>query len=807
VLPGFGLPLSVRPADPTQALGSPFGFTQIDPVTGNPAPVVNEMVDYGWEYAVQNAILSRAENDFIRPMIFHAKEAVPLAPSETSAVMNGTAVDVSWADNATTEYKFEIWRADKLVNLDANDPTVNLGSFELIGTALANSSRFQDTLQRPDGSPLLVNNLNVSGGDALAYKVVAVGANGSSESPIAITPLQPGAPFAPINMTAVAQSDTAMLVSWVDQASNELGFFIERDLNGAGWQPLGATTKIGTSATNVDLLRNLPANRLSLLDTGLAAGDNVTYRIKAVNTEDYSDPAESLPVTTLAVPAMTLVTAATDSPSQVTLNWTTPALSGAQQISSYQIVRTGGAGPAVTYAALANATSFVDTGLAQHTSYTYTVRPMNGLGAAPLYGMATEAAATTYYAPVTLNTLSAVSTAPTNATLSWTGGAPATSYLIERCEYSAANFDCTASTSQWLPSVTLQAPASGYSDNTVNGNVTYAYRVTATNGVIGNTTAANVSNTLQTSVLTAGGVPVNAPTNLSAVLSYTLNRVDLTWIDRATNETSFIIERSVDGVNFSQVGVAAPRTGTTGRTRTFTDSSVAQGNTYYYRVRAQNLNGTIVSNSLPSAPPLRVDYFLTAPTALTATIARSNRITLSWKDESTSETGFAVWRSENGGAATQIGNVGFNVTQGSSTGTTVTFNDNTTFTLGSTYEYYVTATNGPATSAPSNKFSVPFVAPDPTTLTAVSVSPSAGSRTRSDVTLTWTPSTGATGYTLQVMAPGATRWSTLVNNLNVTNFTNTRVQKVASPAVYQYQVRANALAGSSTWQLIEVPVN
>jgi hypothetical protein len=199
---------------------------------------------------------------------------------------------------------------------------------------------------------------------------------------------------------------------------------------------------------------------------------------------------------------------------------------------------------------------------------------------------------------------------------------------------------------------------------------------------------------------------------------------------------------------------------------------------------------------------------LAAPTGLTAAIARTNRITLSWNDASTSETGFAVWRSVDGGSAMQIGTVTRSTTQGSAVGgALVTFVDNTAFVLGATYNYYVTAINGPGVSNPSNVFSVPFLAPlAPDSLTA-SVSPSAGSNSRSDVSLNWQSVPGATTYTLQVQAPGSTNWSTLVNNLNVLGYNNTRVRKTANGTVYTYQVRANSAAGSSTWVQLPVAVN
>jgi len=100
-LPGFGLPESIRPMDPSQPLGSPFGFSQIDPTTGAPAVVTNEVYNYGWEYTWHCHILGHEENDFMRPWAFDAKDAQTKAPNvnPTAPVLNpnGT-VTVRWVD-------------------------------------------------------------------------------------------------------------------------------------------------------------------------------------------------------------------------------------------------------------------------------------------------------------------------------------------------------------------------------------------------------------------------------------------------------------------------------------------------------------------------------------------------------------------------------------------------------------------------------------------------------------------------------------------------------------------------------------
>ena len=72
---------------------------------------------------------------------------------------------------------------------------------------------------------------------------------------------------------------------------------------------------------------------------------------------------------------------------------------------------------------------------------------------------------------------------------------------------------------------------------------------------------------------------LNAPTNLSANEVFS-NQVKLTWTDNSTTENGFRIERSTDGINYTQIGT------TPSNTSSFTDINTSASSTYYYRVYA-----------------------------------------------------------------------------------------------------------------------------------------------------------------------------------------------------------------------------
>jgi hypothetical protein len=83
----------------------------------------------------------------------------------------------------------------------------------------------------------------------------------------------------------------------------------------------------------------------------------------------------------------------------------------------------------------------------------------------------------------------------------------------------------------------------------------------------------------------------SAPRGLRAK-AFSAVRVDLTWTDTANNETGFAVERSLDGVQWKQVGV------TGSDAVKFSNLSVGAGLRVYYRVRAFNAGGTSAYSSV-----------------------------------------------------------------------------------------------------------------------------------------------------------------------------------------------------------------
>jgi thermitase len=148
------------------------------------------------------------------------------------------------------------------------------------------------------------------------------------------------------------------------------------------------------------------------------------------------------------------------------------------------------------------------------------------------------------------------------------------------------------------------------------------------------------------------GVPA-APTGLSATAA-SASRIDLAWTDAANNEDSYAVERSTDGVVFSQVATLLANA------VAYSDTGLAAATRYYYRVRASNVVGSSgYSNTANATTSQSVPA---APTGLSATALSGRQVLLTWSDQSSNESGFKIERRRGPNSWSQIATVGAGVT-------------------------------------------------------------------------------------------------------------------------------------------------
>ncbi len=119
ILP-FKIGNSVRMLDVTMPVNSITGFWGQDPL-GNPVAILNQMVNFGWEYVWHCHLLGHEENDMMRPIMVGVN---PETPDSLVAADNVSGnVLLTWNDNSLTATSFTVQRA--------TDPgfTMNLTQF------------------------------------------------------------------------------------------------------------------------------------------------------------------------------------------------------------------------------------------------------------------------------------------------------------------------------------------------------------------------------------------------------------------------------------------------------------------------------------------------------------------------------------------------------------------------------------------------------------------------------------------------------------------------------------------------------
>ncbi len=209
--------------------------------------------------------------------------------------------------------------------------------------------------------------------------------------------------------------------------------------------------------------------------------------------------------------------------------------------------------------------------------------------------------------------------------------------------------------------ITIPANTTSYTDVGLGSSATYYYKIQATNAGGNSVWSNEASATTNTPPAT---IPA-APSNLVATASGS-SVVNLTWIDNASNETSYVLQRSLSSASGFAV-IATVGSNSTSYSNTGLNSST----TYYYRVQAVNTAGVSVWSNTANAttaalPPPTIPA---APTNLTALAAGCNQINLKWTDNSTNETAFEISRATSlNGTYTIIATTGANSTTFSNTG-------------------------------------------------------------------------------------------------------------------------------------------
>ncbi|MGC8638434.1 MAG: fibronectin type III domain-containing protein [Isosphaeraceae bacterium] len=589
-----------------------------------------ESTSYTYRVSATNSASSSA------PSATRSVATQPSAPSGLAATaVSATQINLVWTDHSTAASTYYVERSTDGVN------------WTQVGTVYGTTAASYTATGPFKGSTTYdfrVRDYSYTGG----Y---------SAYAPLAST-TTPAFPNQPTISSAVAQSDTSVLLSWADVAG-ETGFRIERQVSGI-W------TSVGTVGAGVT----------TFTDTGLHEATSYNYRVFATNSLGDSAPSATAYATTLPAAPTGLVATAV-AWNQINLSWTDHS-----SAAYYYYVDQSADGANWTrigsiYGTTAN--SYTATGPFNGPT-PYYCRVQASAGSSSTF--ATTSVTTAFPATPTLSTATALS--DTSIALSWSDVAGETGFRIER-----------QISGTWTSVGTVGAGVTSYTDTGLTEATSYAYRLFATNSIGDSAPSGSQSATT---------LPA-APSGLMAS-AVAWNQINLSWTDHSSLASYYYVEQSPDGSTWTQIAMLYGSTVTSYSVTGPFDAAT----TYYFRVCAYAYTGgysTYATTSVTTAFPA-------TPTINSAIAQSDTSIALTWSDVP-NETGFRVERSaDNGTTWATAGAIGTGVTSFTDTGLT----ECTSYT----YRVFATNSFGDsAPSATASATTLP-AAPTGLTLTAVSAS-------------------------------------------------------------------------------------
>ena len=516
------------------------------------------------------------------------------------------------------------------------------------------------------------------------------------------------APSAPVGVTALAGNASAS-VSWTAPADD-------------GGAAITSYTVTSSPAGGTCAVTGVTANC-----TGLTNGTAYTFTVVATNSAGNSpSSAASATVAPATTPDAPTSVAATAGVRSANVSWTAPANNGGASITGYTVTSSpSGASCVVT------GTAASCTGLANATSYTFTVVATNRVGNSA--SSAASAVITTPGLPSAPTGVTATA-GDTTVAVSWTapasdGGSPITAYVVAS---SPAAGSCVVTGTA--------AACSGLTNGTA-----YSFSVKARSAV-GDSAASAASNSV-TPLLRP-----NSPTALTVTPGNGLLTVKWTAATVRTGVaiTGYTATATPGGFTCS---TTAPRNGSAPTTCNIV--GLVNGTSYVVSLVANSANGASSAVVAAAATPRTVP---SAPGGVTG-VAGNGQVTVSWLAPASNGgspiTGYTVTSSRTSGTCTTTGALTCVVTG---------------LTNGTSYTFTVKATNAAGTSIASSASAgvVPIGAPTaPRTVTAT-----ANTKTHV-VTVKWSTPTSTGGASIVVYT--ATLYNALTGGTVVTTCTTSAV--------------------------------
>ena len=429
---------------------------------------------------------------------------------------------------------------------------------------------------------------------------------------------------------------------------------------------------------------------------------------------------------------------------QVILTWTPSA-----NATGYELQRQTDGGSWQKLSETLKTLSFTDTSVSLGNSYCYRVRGVNSTGTGRwTIGSDVDV---TVEKPGTIATLKTTAGAD-RITLTWSASAGAKNYLIQRRENAGA----------WK-TISSACTGTAFTDEEVSVGSTYCYRVKGRN-------AAGYGSATTGATVTLADPTPGAISSVTAAAS--TGKITVTWTASANAAQYVLQRRSYSGGVWS----AWETKSSTLTARTYTDTAVAGGTVYQYRVRGRNGSGYGAFKAGTSTKAL-----VAAPGAIASLTATpsTGKIAVSWTSAANAAQYELQRRAYSGGVWSSWATV-------SSTLTATGYND-TAVVGGTVYQYRVRGRSGSVCGAFKLGTSVKAPAATPGAIASLTTAASAG---RMDVT--WSISANASQYVLQRRdyAGGVwSAWITLSSSLTSRSYVDTAL---TAGRVYQYRVRGRS---------------
>jgi M6 family metalloprotease-like protein len=480
------------------------------------------------------------------------------------------------------------------------------------------------------------------------------------------TPTEP--PVAPGSLAAVTLNFERIDISWQDNADSENGFRVERASDGVSFSEIAT----------------LPADSTAYSDNGLTPNTTYSYRVRAFNAVGNSAYSNTAAATTdpppppPAAPSGLGAVAASDA--AIDLAWA----DNSSDEDAFDLYRSIDEVDWTLVTSLAaNTTSFQDSGLSAETRYYYQVLARNSWGSSPsnVANATTDAppAFVDHHADLDIAVSGGVSGTFSDTwdadgnvqTLSEreSGGRKSRRHSFLEHQWRFSNVRggllITLVANAWAPAngdsddfdlqtsddggqswTTVLRVANGSSPGTVSTGAlpgsnpgTIYVRAVDSDRSQGNRSldSLHIDQLILRTDLDPNDFPPDPPAGLTAS-ALSASSVQLAWIDNATNERGYRVQRSNDGFTFSNLANLPIDASS------YIDDSATPNATFWYKVIAFTASYEAESNLASATTPDGISLAATGS-------KRKGRVTvdLSWQGGSSTST-VVIWRSVNGGA-------------------------------------------------------------------------------------------------------------------------------------------------------------